>query len=436
MAPAKAMNLRVRPLQSVDLSFPVDGIVGAQPDIHLLGKTVKAFDLYAFYAQLSTVLSPLVWVPPKFDPAHGTVTQGRYAPLPASDQPLGWGRLKYDSRAIMEEINASILFALRAEQVKAVLDKAVALRENTWAQKYENEVYKAAQKAYNRDDANSKLSRLEMLASISKKQHDRLQTEYAFFSGEGSPAFTQGVVTASVTHSSTDSAPLKTTPVGAGSLQDWDTTPAHINANTQSGSSYTRGFEFRHPSFENDAQFERSQISLADEQLSAISAANYVSGSKAESDANIAMNWAELSTRYPANDLRAIDLDIKRLQVSYLDTFLLSPIDGVVTGVFRNIGDFVNAAQPVVRVENDTEIYLVGVLKYRGIIGVGQTISVTTSLFDNRTVSGVVASVRGHDSENELWDLLIRCGNRDAAGLPRFPINYNFDLDNATIEVT
>lgn len=435
MAPAKAINLRVHPLQSVDLSFPVDGIVGAQPDIHLLGKTVKAFDLSAFYAQLSTVLSPMVWVPPKFDPAHGRVTQGRYVPLPASDQPLGWGRLKYDSRAITEEINASILFALRAEQVKAVLDKAVALRENSWVQKYENAVYKATQAAYSRDNPSSKLSRLANLVTYSKQQHDRLKTEYAVFSGEGSPVFTQGVVTASETHSYTDSAPLKTTPLGGGSLQDWDTTPTHINANTQKISSTTRGFEFRHPSLENDAQFERSQISLADEQLSAISAANYVSGSKAESDATIALNRAELSTRYPANDLRAVDLDIKRLQVSYLDTFLLSPIDGVVTGVFRNIGDFVRAAQPVVRVENDTEIYLVGILKYRGIIGIGQTISVTTSLFDNRTVSGVVASVRGHDSEDELWDLLIRCGNRNAGGLPIFPINYNFDLDNATIEV-
>lgn len=433
MAPAKAINLRVRPLQSADLSFPVDGIIGAQPDIHLLGKTVKAFDLSAFYAQLSTVLSPMVWVPPKFDPAHGALTQGRYVSLPASDQPLGWGRLKYDSRAITEEINLGILFALRGEQVKAVLDKAVALRENTWAQKYENEVFRATQMAYNRDDPNSKLSRIGRLITHSKEQHDRLQTEYGVFSGEGSPEFTHGVVTASQTYTYTDNAPLRTTPQGGGSLQDWDT--AHMNLNTQKISSSTRGFEFRHPSLENDAQFERAQISLADEQLSAISAANYVSGSKAEHDASSAFNRPELSTRYPANDLRAIDLNIKRLQVSYLDTFLLSPIDGVVTGVFRNVGDFVRAAQPVVRVENDAEIYLVGILKYRGLITIGQTITVTTSLFDNRTVSGVVASVRGHDSEDELWDLLIRCGNRDAAGLPIFPINYNFDLDNATIEV-
>ena len=41
-----------------------------------------------------------------------------------------------------------------------------------------------------------------------------------------------------------------------------------------------------------------------------------------------------------------------------MDTFLVSPIDGVVTGVFRNVGDYVRAAQAVIRVENDAEIAL------------------------------------------------------------------------------
>jgi multidrug resistance efflux pump len=104
------------------------------------------------------------------------------------------------------------------------------------------------------------------------------------------------------------------------------------------------------------------------------------------------------------NELRMIDLDVKCLQVAYLDTLLLSPIDGVVTGVFRNLSDCVRAGQPVMRVENDTEILLVGTMKYRGLVFIGTGMSITTKIFDTGvklTTSGKVVSVRGHDAEDE-----------------------------------
>ena len=132
-----------------------------------------------------------------------------------------------------------------------------------------------------------------------------------------------------------------------------------------------------------------------------------------------------------------MDLDIKRIQVAYIDTILVSPIDGVVTGVFRNKGDFVCAGQPVVRVENDQEILLVGTIKFRGLVSVGSSVTVTTQVFDSPTslsVSGSVVAVRGHDSEDEQWEVLILCNNR-AAGKPIFPINYNFDFDDTTIDI-
>jgi len=418
----------------VDLSFPVDGIIGAQNDIHLLGKPVKAFDLAAFYASLGTILSPTVWVP---GTGHGiNQTAGRHVTLPASDQPLGWGRLKYDSNAIREGMSGSILFELRAEHVKAALDKAVGLRENVWVQKYERSVFEATQSAFDRDDPNSRLNRLKRLATISQQQHDQLKTEYTDFSGNDIGGYHNGVVKASVTNTSTSAHKLRTTPQGGGSVQDWVMDQPEI-INNQRNLSYTRGYEYRHPSLENDAQCERAQISLLDEQLSAASATNFVRGSQVERDATDGFHQSGLPRRYLGNDLRAIDLDIKRLQVAYMDTLLVSPIDGVVTGVFRNNGDSVRAAQAVVRIENDAEIYLVGTLKYRGLLRIGQSISLTTGLFDteSKMISGVVAAVRGHDSEDELWDVLVLCSNRDPAGLPVFPINYNFDFDNTSIEV-
>ncbi|SEB22725.1 HlyD family efflux transporter periplasmic adaptor subunit [Variovorax sp. YR216] len=439
MIPAKAINLRVRPVRSVDLCFPVDGILAGvwrqadqgqreatgatQNDIHLLGKSVKAFDLAKFYALLGTVQSPT-----RFE-SQGPGKPLREVPLSAKLQPLGWGRLRYDSKSIREEMSESILFELRAEHIKAALDKAVGQRENIWVQKYENSVYEATKLAYDRTDPNSKINRLKKLANTSQVQHDRLDLEYAADFKE------PGVVKQSVTGGSTSSYKVKTEfQDPKTTVQSWLTDQL---VTTGTNSSSTRGYDYRVPRLENDAQLERAQISLLDEQLSAVSTTNYACGSQLERGAE-ELHPVGLTPRYLANDLAAIDLDIKRLQVAYIDTLLVSPIDGVVTGVFRNIGDSVRAAQPVVRIENDAEIYLVGTLKCRGLLQIGQSISVSTNLFDTtetRTVSGKVAAVRGHDSENELWDLLILCSNRNG-DQPLFPINYNFDFDNTRVNVT
>src|SRR2546423_408190 len=109
MAAGKAINLKVRPLQSVDLCFQLDGVLGAQPDIHLLGKPVTRFDLPTLYAALSQSVSA-----------------------------VNLGRLKYDSQGIHDAVQASILYELRAEPTKAALDKVIAQRENAFLQKYNN----------------------------------------------------------------------------------------------------------------------------------------------------------------------------------------------------------------------------------------------------------------------------------------------------------
>jgi hypothetical protein len=73
---------------------------------------------------------------------------------------------------------------------------------------------------------------------------------------------------------------------------------------------------------------------------------------------------------------------------------------------------------------------------------VGQTAKVTTKVFDSSTsltVAGKIVAVRGHDSEDEEWDVVIRCGNRingDPNGVPILPINYNFDYDDTSIDLS
>src|SRR5271166_162742 len=103
MATAKVSSLKVRPTQSVDLCFEVDGILGEQVMANAkLGASVSAFNLDALYTALGQ---------------NNSVVAARP------------GLLKYDSQAIHDAAKSmafggTLLFALRAESVKALLDQA------------------------------------------------------------------------------------------------------------------------------------------------------------------------------------------------------------------------------------------------------------------------------------------------------------------------
>jgi hypothetical protein len=56
-------------------------------------------------------------------------------PQPTTGDPTRPGLLKFNSKAIHEAVAPSLLYALRAEPVKAALDKAIAMRENVFYQK-------------------------------------------------------------------------------------------------------------------------------------------------------------------------------------------------------------------------------------------------------------------------------------------------------------
>jgi hypothetical protein len=431
MAIAKAVNLRVRPIQAADLSFPIGGTVSAQADRHLLGKRIQGFDLTSFCNQLSRVSS----VRP--DPRPPGAAQYGPVNLPDGVQPLGWGRLTFDSSAIREALNDVILFELRADAVKAAVDKAIVQRENTWIQKFEKNVYLAMRETYNKFDPNSKMRRIERLATISQVQHDRMETEYL---QDDNAAMNYGVIKQTVTNSTTGVIPCTTTatstPVGKNITQTtteeaWK--PGVKPVNTSNSNTTSTDYTYRYPRLENDAQYQRAQSSLLEERVAAMAATNYSSGDNYE--------FEDLGgLRYFMNDLRSLDLDVRLLQLAYVNTLLISPIDGLVTGLYRNVGDSVSAGQPVVRVEDDSEIYVVGLIKLPHLVHVGQAATVTTQLFDSgqkADVNGSVVAVRGHDSGDEIWDVLIRCSNRDTNGDPIFPINYNFDFDApTTVELT
>jgi biotin carboxyl carrier protein len=454
MAAAKIQNLRVKPSQWANLCFEVGGVMGSSTVE--LGDTVTPFDFPTFYGNL------------------GTTVLG----MPA--------RLKFDSAGIGADpgVTASTLCALRAEPAKAVLDKAVAARENSFYGKYANQTAVIAQTRayYDPSTLNSKPQRLTALSTISQNQTDLL---YAAYFADGRLAVVKS--TTAEIRSTTDSvSETCSTTVNDGFNQSTNTGSQNGTSNTftdniatdiavdiASGgvtntisddvsfgvatasslaSSFGSGFQaqygvsigradskgaakqlqsgvntdygYRVPNLENSAQNHRAQISLMDEQFS-----QYM----------YAQNLPNLEKVFQ-NELSSIDLDVKRLQVSYLSTLLLSPIPGVVTGRYKNPGDRVSAGEAVVRVENNQEIYLVGILVYRGMITLSNTVTVTTTLFSATgtpptVISGQVVAARGNQGNDDRWEVVIKCNNLDGGGNPVLPLHYSFDYDSTSATI-
>jgi hypothetical protein len=77
-----------------------------------------------------------------------------------------------------------------------------------------------------------------------------------------------------------------------------------------------------------------------------------------------------------------MDSDVYQRQIAYLNTILMSPIDGTVTGIYKNPGDPVRPGEAVIRVESNADLLLVATLIHRGPIWIGADVTVETTLFD------------------------------------------------------
>lgn len=436
MGTAKIVSLTARPLQSAQLCFEVGGILEQSPAT--LGAPVSAFDFAAFYAILGST------------------------PTVAGDP----SRLQYDFLQIQSAVNAFTLMALRAEPRKASLNKAVNARQNAYFGKYGNTAAIIAEmnQLYSPSVVGSKPQRLEVLAAISAQQWQGLKNAYTTDKRTGVVKTTGSVLTSQTSSSestsgnqtsnetgqtseeSVDLGPVPGTvpapPAGGGFLQ-WTASPAAPIAlqETTSGDvdrtseeSSTRGsaqqsqkivntdYGYRMPYQEGAAQYERAQISLIDQQF-----AQFMSG----------QNLPKLSEVFD-NELQSIDGDVFQLQIAYLNTMLMSPIAGTVTGIYKNPGEVVRAGETVLRIENNSVVLLVAKLIYRDRIALGATVTVSTPLYDAAgsptTITGTVVAARG-GREDDDWEVVVKCDNLDATNNAILPLNYHFDYDDTTLSI-
>lgn len=440
MSNAKVVSLRVRPLQVSHLCFEVDGILEALPAT--LGASATAFDFAAFYATLGS--SPTVTGDPS--------------------------RLLYDFSAIQAFVNPSALAALRAEPRKAALIKAINARQNAFYAKYANAPAVIAQMNafYSLAVAGSKPNRLATLSSLAADQASELRVAYAGNGRTGVVETTESALTSTIDSSGSSSSCSTTTGQSNQSEIQEETGPGIIgqegvlpaggapfasdtslqgtegiggdlvegtSGETSNAKSTSKGcakerqrivntdYGYRTPFFESQAQFERAQVSLIDEQF-----AQFMFG----------QNLPQL-TQVFANELQSIDSDVFRLQIAFLNTILMSPIPGTVTGIYKNPGDPVRAGECVARVENNTVLLLVATLVFRGPITIGASVTVTTELFDApgppTAITGSVVAVRGQ-REDDQWEVIVQCDNLDGSGQPILPFGYHFDYDDTTVSIT
>lgn len=441
MNTAKPVSLSVRPFQVSHLSFEVDGIVEeSNPKLCYLGASVVAFDFPTFYATLGSVPT-----------------------VPGGDG----SRLLYDFSKIEDYAAKCTLVTLRKEARKAALNKAINARQNAYYAKYGNAptIISLMNKYYSLSVLNSKPNRLANLSALANLQAFELQAAYTSDSRTGVVKETMSDLNSS-TESSGGSAEngkstetgqsneeviaipdvAGTVPAPPGGGQDFSaswsepvnvdlqeggstvTSTSHLTSTssglaTQSQTIVNTDYGYRIPYLESQAQNERAQISLIDQQF-----AQFMAG----------LNLPNLVQIFQ-NELNSIDDDIYRLQIAYLNTILMSPISGTVTGIYKHPGDAVRAGEPVVRVEDNSVILLLATLVYRGPIAIGSTVTVKTTLFDSSssptTVSGPAVAVRG-SREDDQWEVIVKCPNLDGSGNPILPLGYHFDYDDTTVSIT
>jgi hypothetical protein len=417
---AQVVSLKVRPSQISHLCFEAGGILGEMNT--QLGASVTAFPFSNLYTAMSS-------------------NSG------STDPSL----LHYNAANIQSYVNTNLLASLRAEGTKTALSKAINARQNAWYSKYghQHDIITQMTSSYDPSVTDSKPYRLGQLQKLAMDQVVKLKEAYDSDPIRKLTSPSKGVVQ-STTSKLNSTATGQSAEVdddvigfGTGNKAPIDPPPAGaqfqtieiVNAN-QENIDYDEGtsqvktdenvantdYAFRIPYYEAEAQYQRAQISLIDQQF-----AQYISS----------LNFKNLPQVF-TNELNNIDGDVYRLQVAYANTLLMSPITGIVTGIYKYPGDPVRAGEPVLRIENNQSIFLVGTIIYQYPITPNvSTAQITTTIFGNPDSpqlypAGTVVAARGHGQENK-WDVIILCNQNPSL---YYPPGYSFDFDDTTLTIT
>ena len=408
--PSRIVSLRARPIQVAHLCFSVNGVLD-QVNVRV-GDTVQQYDR-------QTVTSAMLQFPTQADPSL-----------------LAWDADAISSNVGQSNDDNRALMTVRDDGAYAALELAVNARSNAYFAKYADQstLVTAIQNTYlapNNLSTPPLLSKSEHLANLmsySAQQWTGLRGQYSEINFTDLTNFTMPLSNpAVVDHTESDivtSEPeVDSTTTGSRSqyVPETTKTPPYTVKQTITN----KDFVFRVPYLEANAQYERAQLSLADELFAETTRQQTV------------QNYQQVLT----NELNSIDLGVYRLQIAYLNTLLTAPFTGIVTGVYKQPGEAVRAGETVVRVEDNSQVYLIGTVVYPGAIQgrqlpdtSGMTATIQTSLYDGTTMPFLTTEVltaRGC-GDDETWELVLWYVNDGSKG-PILPLDYCFDFDDTTI---
>lgn len=436
---AKVRAVAARPCQSADLAFNMPGVLALQNFDHngrtglcKIGGSVSAFDI-------DTTI---------YDHLGDTLPQSGNRPARA--------RLEYDSQRIKTVLATHYLFALRNAPLAAELEQLIIRRENAFMDRF---MHASTIKQIHQDVFPTVVTRLEELSSLSTQRKNQLDHAYSNHTTPDGTAAPVGVVKKVEQRSFSEPVAMKShaasaetagfvtskgfDPQDAGKhvqtqqAEDTQSSPHKLNGNTwvpiddefQNQRSEADQVAFSHPPLDNKMTDSQLQLSVMLERMK-----QRLEG----------LRVTHLD-RIIENELRAMDQEIRRIQLNFAHTFLHSPMNGVITAIYKDLGESVAAGEPVLRIENDTTVYLIGTIIAKGALSVGQQCTIFSDDFmesgqpfksDAMTlgVSGELLAVRGHSRDNDEWEVLIEVANRRSDGSTIFPLHYEFDRSNARIE--
>ena len=418
MGKAEVVSLVVKPVSVSRLCFERDGIlerVRVQ-----LGASVEPFGFEEFHEVLS----------------RSEIAKDRE------------GRLRFDAAAIREFLERyHILGELRSVHDAGIaLQKAINARQNSYLSKYRNLglIDLKMHELYHPHTSGSKSERLAALSGLASGMWDQVRAAYeederrsgvvrtsdsqSTSTSEASSEGTRGTTWTTPGRSWPDKPGtpemFRTVPSNPKFLQENGETELLLARTSQQQSTRTDLPVFTVPSLEAAAQHERSQISLMDEQFE-----HFMS----------IQNLPFLGEIFE-NELNSIDCDVHRLQALFLGSFLLPAVGGTVTAIYKNPGEEVKAGEPVVRIEDDHEVYIVGSLICHEQISIGSKVEIETERFKSPSpktkVTGRVDAVRGRQ-DDEHWEVIIRFdANHPSGKNPVFPLGYKFDRQRTSVSVS
>jgi biotin carboxyl carrier protein len=446
--------MRVQAAQTIDLAFNMPGVISLQnfdPATRkgpaFLGSRVAAYDLEnQLYGKLGDIGDAAT------------------------------GRLAYDSRKIRDSLSRGnqppFLFSLRNESLAAALDQAIARREAGYMSRFKH----APAIAQLSQELAPKITK--HLEELAKKSADRFSEVDAAYDDAATPPDLKGVVKrlssttltpAAQSVSTTSSHPVSmisspfaadqpavsdievktfdkdgTTLVQLQKTPRTSSTPA-VRDNTGKWQIPTTPFETQtvastsprieqqtasvpqglfHPRHDNAIAYSQAMVAVLQE------TARHKAASFSVGDVQ----------KIIERELAAADADIRTLQLNFIHTFLTPPAEGVVTGLFKDVGESVEPGEPVLRIENDAWLLLMARVNSTTPLWLDRKVQITlSSVFENQqtqSIDGRVVAIRGHEVDNDEWEIVIEAKNPvDAAGRRILPINYHFDPDTDVLTV-